>query len=97
MGRTVLLLCHGAGRGGQWRRCLQGTASLFSHHEEVRLASGFGYNRARGGEEETRGRKEKKFLPLLHVQGKKKKKQCRLKTALFRFPFYYSFFLVKKA
>ena len=27
------LLCHGAGRGGQWRRRLRGTAALASHHE----------------------------------------------------------------
>jgi len=28
MGCTILLLCHGTGRGGQWGRRLQGTASL---------------------------------------------------------------------
>jgi len=33
MGRTCLLLCHGVGKGGQWRRCLQGTTSLSSHHK----------------------------------------------------------------
>jgi hypothetical protein len=30
---TVPLLCHGTGRGGQWWRRLQGTASLLPHHE----------------------------------------------------------------
>jgi hypothetical protein len=42
----------------------------------------------------TRGRKRqgeenKTFLPLLHVQGKKKKKQCRLKTTPFRSFFFF--------
>jgi hypothetical protein len=68
---------------------LRGTASLSSHHEEVRVASGFGFNRARGEQERKKqGRKNKTSLPLLHVQGKKKKKQCRLKTASFHLFFF---------
>jgi hypothetical protein len=27
------LLCNGAGRGGQWRRCLWSTVARASHHE----------------------------------------------------------------
>ena len=30
---TRRLFCHGAGCGGQWRRCLRSTAARASHHE----------------------------------------------------------------
>lgn len=33
MRRICLLLCHNAGRGGQWRRRLRGMTSLSSHNE----------------------------------------------------------------
>ena len=69
--------CHGTGWDVQWGRRLQDTAPLFSHHEEVQVASGFGFNRARGRGmrgREKQGKKTKTSLPLLHVQGKKKEK-----------------------
>jgi len=44
------------------------------------VASCFGF-KARGRKRQ--GEENKTFLPLLHAQGKKKKKQCRLKTAPF--------------
>jgi len=91
---TRLLHCCGAGRGGQWRRRLWGTASLSSHHEEVRVASGFGINRARGERERGRNKRKriKTSLPLLRVQGKKKEEQCRLKRHCFVFPLSFFFF-----
>jgi recombinational DNA repair ATPase RecF len=54
------------------------------------VASGFGFNRARGEGERGRNKEEKTktSFPLLHVQGKKKEKQCRLKTTIFVFPFF---------
>jgi hypothetical protein len=64
---------------------LQDKASLSSHHEELQVASCFGF-KARGRKRQ--GEEKKTSLPLLHVQGKKKKKHCRLKTA----PFHLSFF-----
>jgi hypothetical protein len=72
---------------------LQVTASLFSHHKEVRVASGFGCNKARGEGERGRNKEEKTktSLPLLHVQGKKNEKQCCLKTTLFCFSFPFFF------
>jgi hypothetical protein len=90
MGHTVLLLYHGAGRGGQWGRRLHGMTSLFTHHEEVQVASGFGYSRAHERERKKQGEEKKISLPLLYVQGKKKKKQCRLKMTPFRFPLFLS-------
>jgi len=51
------------------------------------VASDFG-SKARGRKRQ--GEENKTFLPLLHVQGKKKKKQCRLKTTPFR-PFFFVF------
>ena len=84
--------CHGTGWDVQWGRRLQDTAPLFSHHEEVQVASGFGFNRARGRGmrgREKQGKKTKTSLPLLHVQGKKKEKQCGLKTTLFCYFFFY--------
>jgi hypothetical protein len=51
------------------------------------VVSDFG-SKARGRKRQ--GEENKTFLPLLHVQGKKKKKQCRLKMASFR-PFFLFF------
>jgi hypothetical protein len=60
---------------------LQDTTSLSSHHEELQVASCFGF-KARGRKRQ--GEENKTSLPLLHVQGKKKKKKhCRLKTTPF--------------
>jgi len=86
-----LLHCCGAGRGGQWRRRLRGTTSLSAHHEEVRVVSGFGFNRARGERERGRNKRKrtKTSLPLLRVQGKKKEEQCRLKRHCFVFPLFF--------
>jgi len=53
------------------------------------VASYFGF-KARGRKRQ--GEENKTFLPLLHAQGKKKKKQCRLKTAPFRPPSFLFFF-----
>jgi len=75
MGHTVLLLYHDAGRGGQWGRRLHDTTSLFTHHEEVRVASGFGCSRAHERERKKQGEEKFFSLPLLYVQGKKKKKK----------------------
>jgi hypothetical protein len=82
---AAALPCHSTGCDVQWGRRLQDTASLYSHHEELQVASGFGF-KARGRKRQ--GEENKTSLPLLHVQGKKKKKQCRLKTA----PFHLFFF-----
>ena len=70
---------------------LRGTTSLSSHHEEVRVASGVGFNRARGERERGRNKRKrtKTYLPLLRVQGKKKEEQCRLKRHCFVFPFFF--------
>jgi len=65
--------CLASGRG--W----QGAAPLVSHHQR-HGASGLG--RACGKREATNLKKKKTkifFLPLLHVQRKKKEEQCRLK------------------
>jgi hypothetical protein len=72
---------------------LRGTASLSAHHEEVRVASGFGFNRARGERERGRNKwkRTKTSLPLLCVQGKKKEEQCRLKRHCFVFPLFFFF------
>jgi hypothetical protein len=43
-------------------------------------------SKARGRKRQ--GEENKTFLPLLHIQGRKKKKQYRLKTAPFR-PFFF--------
>ena len=40
--------------------------------------------------------KELTFLPMPHVQGKKKKKQCRLKTTPFRPSFFFLFKRMKR-
>ena len=61
MGHTVLLLYHGAGRGGQWGRRLHGMTSLFTHHEEVQVASGFGCSRAHERERKKQGEEKKNF------------------------------------
>jgi hypothetical protein len=66
---------------------LQDTTSLSSHHEELQVASCFGF-KARGRKRQ--GEENKTSLPLLHVQGKKKKKHCRLKTAPFHLSLFFS-------
>ena len=48
--------------------------------------SGFGSNRARGRERKKQGEESKKTsLPLLHILGKKKEKQCCLFCVFFFF------------
>jgi len=62
-------------------------ARLLWHLIMMRVASDSGL-KARGRKRQ--GEENKTSLPLLHVQGKKYKKQCRLKTALFNLSFFFS-------
>ena len=68
------------------RRGLQGTSSLVSHYKGV---WGFRFWKKHAGRERRSSKKEKKkfFLPLLHIQGKKKEEQCRSKRHYF-VPFF---------
>jgi hypothetical protein len=61
-------------------------ARLLWHLIMMRVASDSGL-KARGRKRQ--GEENKTSLPLLHVQGKKYKKQCRLKTALFNLSFFF--------
>jgi tRNA A22 N-methylase len=58
----------------------------------MRGRGALGFDRARGeGErqEEIKKRKQKFYLPLLHVQEKKKKEQCRSKRHCFVFSSFF--------
>jgi len=76
--------CHGTGWDIQYGCRLQDTALWFLIMRRCgwRLILGFDRGERRKKKQET---KKKTYLPLVHVQGKKKKKQCRLKTTLFCF------------
>jgi hypothetical protein len=71
------LPCHGVERGGQWALLALHDPQV-SHHEGAWVASSFGFWQSTRGErerqEEIKKKKQKIYLPLLHVQGKKKKK-----------------------
>jgi hypothetical protein len=88
MGSRVFLPCHDNGRTGEVTngRGLQGTSSLVSHYKGV---WGFRFWKKHAGRERRSSKKEKKkfFLPLLHIQGKKKEEQCRSKRHYF-VPFF---------
>jgi len=86
-----LLHCCGAGRGGQWRRPLRGTTSLSSHHEEVRVASGVGFNRARGERERGRNKRKrtKNFSSPVACPGEEEGGTVPSKMALFRFSLFF--------
>jgi hypothetical protein len=88
-----LLHCCGAGRGGQWRRRLRGTTSLSSHHEEVRVASGVGFNRARGERERGRNKRKrtKNFSSPVACPGEEEGGTVPSKTTLFRFSLLFFF------
>jgi hypothetical protein len=83
MGSGHFLPCCGAGRGGQWV-WLAGRDSRGLINEG---ALGFGFlteacgerERERERHEELKKKNKTFFLPLLHVQGKKKEEQCRSK------------------
>jgi hypothetical protein len=48
--------------------------SLFSHHEEVRVVSGIGSNRARGRERKKQGEENKKLLfPCYMSRGRRRR------------------------
>jgi len=86
-----LLHCCGTGRGGQWRRRLRGTASLSSHHKEVRVASGVGFNRARGERERGRNKRKrtKNFSSPVACPREEEGGTVPSKTALFRFSLFF--------
>jgi len=72
---------------------LQSTSLLIFHHEGMRGALGFRQKHAGKERQEEFKRKKKVFiLPLLHIQRKKKKEQCRSKRHCFA-PFLFLFFL----